>query len=129
MVHSTFTGFLDKCLWGGWRLNEMMLGDQITVDRLTQSLTDFFTLNTTEDVPLGTVWAVLRGKHIHLSLLKKQEKESHIESLIVSIKDLEKAQRVSRDPTGLERLSTLRTELKSTLALSTDKAIRFTKRK
>ena len=79
---------------GRWRMNTMLLQDEIFSAKLTEDLTSFFDINMGSTERIATVWeaskAFIRGKLIAQSSKKKKESIEQIRNLESEIVTLEK---------------------------------------
>ncbi len=76
-----------------WKLNTSLLNDPLCKQYIDKEFKEYLEQNDTGEVSPGTVWdaakAVLRGKLILCSSVKKREKQKRIKDLLEELKNLE----------------------------------------
>lgn len=91
-----------------WRLNTSLLNDPLCKQYIHKEFKEYLEQNDTGEVSPGTIWdaakAVIRGKLIMWSSIKKREKQKRINDLLQELKDLEIKHMELNDPKSLDQI-------------------------
>lgn len=91
-----------------WRLNTSFLNDPLCKQYIHKEFKEYLEQNDTGEVSPGIVWdaakAVIRGKLIMWSSIKKREKQKRIKDLLQELKNLEMKHMELNDPKLLDQI-------------------------
>lgn len=91
-----------------WKLNTSLLNDPLCKQYIDKEFKEYLELNDTGEISPSTVWdaakAVMRGKLIVWSSIKKRDKQKQLKDLLEELKNLEMKHVELNDPKLLDQI-------------------------
>lgn len=112
-----------------WKLNEALLSDPAVKSEVEIAISDYFSLNDTDDISAESLWAAhkvtVRGRLIQISSQLKKSKRLEVENLERSFSSLQKAHKKNHTHVPIALLDKAPLDLNLALNASAEKHIRW----